>query len=235
MEFTKLTAPTLKDLFVKELESLILSGQLEIGSQLPSERELANQMQVSRAVVNSGIAEMAKKGFLIVKPRSGTFVSDYRRYGTLDTLISIMSYNGGMLRKPEIKSILEVRQITDILALQLVIPKVTDDELSALKDILDQMSQVNSPKQSAELSFNFHHEISVISGNTLLPLIYSSFKYPICSLWERYCRTYGNKILYNNNTEIYHYIKTKNLSGAIDFVNRVMHEAISGSRQIYSE
>ena len=45
---------------------------------------------------NSGLDEMEKKGFLVVKPRIGTFVADYRKYGTADTLVSIMQYNGGM-------------------------------------------------------------------------------------------------------------------------------------------
>ena len=97
MEFRKLEAPSLKELFISELENMIISGKLQIGERLPSERELANSMQVSRAVVNSGIAEMEKKGFLIVKPRIGTFVEDYRRNGTLETLVSVMNYNGGMM------------------------------------------------------------------------------------------------------------------------------------------
>ena len=57
MDFAKLKAPTLKELFIQELESMILSGKLEIGEKLPSERVLAEKMQVSRAVVNSGITE----------------------------------------------------------------------------------------------------------------------------------------------------------------------------------
>ena len=94
MEFTKLNSPTLKELFIKELETMILSGKLPIGSKLPSEREIAKSMQVSRAVVNSGISELSRKGFLNIKPRVGTFVADYRRNGTMETLISIMQYNG---------------------------------------------------------------------------------------------------------------------------------------------
>ena len=86
MLFKKLSAPSLKELFVAELEGMILSGKLEIGAKLPPERELAESMQVSRAVVNSGLDEMEKKGFLVVKPRIGTFVADYRKYGTADTL-----------------------------------------------------------------------------------------------------------------------------------------------------
>lgn len=59
MEFSKLSAPTLKELFVEQLENLILSGKLSIGEKLPSERELADSMQVSRSVVNAGLAEIA--------------------------------------------------------------------------------------------------------------------------------------------------------------------------------
>ena len=95
MEFQKISSPSLRELFVDQLEHMILSGKLKIGEKLPPERQLAEMMQVSRAVVNSGISELEKEGFLIVKPRSGTYEADYRRKGTLDTLMSIMKYNGG--------------------------------------------------------------------------------------------------------------------------------------------
>ncbi|MFR0955433.1 MAG: winged helix-turn-helix domain-containing protein [Roseburia inulinivorans] len=63
MEFKKLNAPSLRELFVNELQNMILSGKLEIGSKLPPERELAESMKVSRAVINSGIAELEKERF----------------------------------------------------------------------------------------------------------------------------------------------------------------------------
>ena len=45
MEFKKLNAPSLRELFVNELQNMILSGKLEIGSKLPPERELAESMK----------------------------------------------------------------------------------------------------------------------------------------------------------------------------------------------
>ena len=69
MEFEKISSPSLRELFVDQLENMILSGKLKIGEKLPPERQLAQMMQVSRAVVNSGIAELEKKGFLIVNPK----------------------------------------------------------------------------------------------------------------------------------------------------------------------
>ena len=62
MEFEKISSPSLRELFVDQLENMILSGKLKIGEKLPPERQLAQMMQVSRAAVNSGIAELEKRG-----------------------------------------------------------------------------------------------------------------------------------------------------------------------------
>ena len=105
MEFQKISSPSLRELFVEQVQHMILSGKLKIGEKLPPERQLAEMMQVSRAVVNGGISDLEKMGFLVVKPRSGTYVADYRRKGTIETLLSIMKYNGGTLRNDEIRSI----------------------------------------------------------------------------------------------------------------------------------
>ena len=92
MEFEKLQTASLKELFISSVEDKILSGELPIGAQLPTERELAEMMDVSRGVVNSGIAEMAHKGFLEVRPRVGTFVADYRRVGKSDIFPPMCSW-----------------------------------------------------------------------------------------------------------------------------------------------
>ena len=68
MNFEQLYAPSLKELFVQKLRGMILSGELPMGEKLPSERELCQQMGVSRAVVNGGITELARQGFLEVRP-----------------------------------------------------------------------------------------------------------------------------------------------------------------------
>ncbi len=233
MEFKKLNAPTLKELFVTELEHMILSGKLEIGSRLPSERELATSMQVSRAVVNSGIAEMEAKGFLVVKPRVGTFVEDYRRNGTLTTLMSIMNYNGGMLREKEIRSILEVRIVLDRLAVELVTKHASDEEIKSLKRIVDEMKVCEDSDIAAELAFEFHHELGFISGNTLLPLFFVSFRNPVVSLWIRFCNRYGIEALYFNTSTLYQHIANRDEEKAIEFILQSIGDSINGSKQIY--
>ena len=47
MEFEKLISPSLKELFISNIEAKILSGELPVGQQLPPERQLAQSMGVS--------------------------------------------------------------------------------------------------------------------------------------------------------------------------------------------
>ena len=235
MEFKKLNAPSMKELFITELQNMILSGQLEIGAKLPPERELAESMQVSRAVINSGISELEKKGFLVVKPRIGTFVADYEKNGTIDTLIAIMNYNGGVLRNKDVRSILEVRIMFMSVASSMAIDHASDEEIASLETYVTQLAQSTSPEQTATLIFDFSHAIACISGNTLLPLFFISFKDLVCRLWVKYGQKYGIEELYHSADKIYRCLRERNKKAASDFIRISTQESIDGSRTIYYE
>ena len=233
MEFQKISSPSLRDLFIEQLEHLILSGKLQVGEKLPPERQLAEMMQVSRAVVNSGISELEKKGFLTVKPRSGTYVADFRRKGTLDTLIAIMNYNGGRMRDQEIRSIFEVRIALDTLAAQLAIDTISDKNIQRLLEFVNQIHDAQDVTTAIEAAYEFQHEFALISGNTLIPLIFQSFRAPIFNMWEHYCELYGIEELYRSNYNTWTYIRDRDTQGAIAWVQKSMQDCIDGKHQIY--
>ena len=233
MEFSKLSAPTLKELFIEQLENLILSGKLSIGEKLPSERELADSMQVSRSVVNAGLAEIADKGFLEILPRSGTYVADYRKKGKLDTLVSIMKFNGGTLPDADILSILQIRKVLTVLALELAIPRITDDEIKQLFNCSAKLDEENESVNAAELVFEFDHLLCIFSGNTLLPLIFYSFKAPNTTLFERFFRLYGYDAMRKRTEAICIAIRSRDFASAKNIIVNSIDETISGSTKIY--
>ncbi len=235
MEFKKIASPSLKELFVEQLEHMILSGNLAIGEKLPSERQLAETMQVSRGVVNSGLAELEKKGFLEIHPRSGTYVSDYRNKGTLETLISIMNYNGGRLRREEIRSILEVRIALDTLAAGLCIDRADDEEIELMRGHVEKIRTADSIQEAVEGAYAFQNALAFSSGNTLIPLIFHSFKAPVTTLWERFCMLHGIQALYRNNFGLWECIKARNKEKAAAWISDSIGESIQGSREIYFE
>jgi len=233
MEFQKISSPSLRELFVDQLEHMILSGKLKIGEKLPPERQLAEMMQVSRAVVNGGISELEKKGFLIVKPRSGTYVADYRRKGTIDTLLAIMKYNGGRMRNEEIRSIFEIRIALDSLAAKLCIVRIREEEIDLLLEKIEQIRFSKTTAEAIQAAFAFQHEFALCSGNTLIPLVFQSFYAPIHSMWERFCDLYGTDVLYQRNYKMWTYIRNHDVEGAITWIEHSMQECINGNYQIY--
>ena len=233
MEFEKLISPSLKELFISNIEAKILSGELPVGQQLPPERQLAQSMGVSRAVVNSGIVELENRGFLDVRPRVGTFVADYRRAGTMETLKSIMTYNRGRLRNEEIRSILEVRDALDKLAVADIIPHVTELDNMLLLEKVEAIRQARDNRQAAEAAFAFQHELAMLSGNTLLPLIFRSFYSSVLVLWERFCALHGIDTLYQTSCRLCGHIRDKDIPGAVAWIDYCPRETVSGSRCIY--
>lgn len=233
MQFAKLSAPTLKELFVKELENMILSGRLPVDTQLPPERELADTMQVSRAVVNAGLVELARKGFLVIRPRIGTFVADYRRNGTIETFQAIVSYNGGMLRQDEVRSVLELRIALDTLAVELCASRITDEELRQLRESTNAIGSAKTTHEAATQAFSFQHQLAFFSGNTLLPILFSSFRSLTHALWQRFCSLYGIPALYHNTDMLCSRLEARDFNGAIQCLTETVQKSIDGDQKIY--
>lgn len=233
MEFKKLVSPSLKGMFVEQIQTLILSGELAVGEKLPSERVIAQSMGISRAVVNCGIIELERMGFLEVKPRVGAFVTDYRRKGTLETLKAIMSYNRGRIRDEEVRSILEMRDALDKLAVEGIIKHATKEEFKNLYVKVESIKESLTPEKAARAAFAFQHEMAVLSGNTLLPLIFRSFYFSVLVLWERFCTLYGRDTLYKNSITLWEYMNKGDLQGAIEWIEHCTYESVEGSLQIY--
>ena len=105
---------SLKEVFINRFEELILSGKISVGQRLPSERELAVQLGVSRPVVHEGLLDLAAKGLVTMIPRVGTIVNDFRKEGSLSLLTSLVNYHQGGLEPHLLGSLLEMRQLFEV-------------------------------------------------------------------------------------------------------------------------
>lgn len=235
MEYKKLQAPTLKELFIQEIESKILSGELEIGEQLLTERELAEVMGISRNIVHSGIATMVSKGFLEIRPRVGTFVADYNLKGSVGILVSMMNYNKGMLRRPEVRSAIELKILFDCFALEQMSANLTEESLDRLQNYLFELEKTTKVTDAAEISYEFFRYMSILSGNTILPLIYNSFRPSNQNLFERHIRLYGINLTIDFLTQLFKLIKARKMEEAITHLTDYYKRSIHGDLEIYSE
>ena len=77
--------------------------------------------------------------------------------------------------------------------------------------------------------------MTLIGGNHILPLIYSSFNVPCIALWIRFCRRYGVDALSYNIRRLYGCLLARDKQAASAWIDQYMEEAISGSQQIYTD
>ncbi len=174
MDFGQIVAPTIKELSVERIEGMILSGALKPGDRLPSERELAEQMKISKTIVHIGLEDLARMGFLEVTPRRGTVVADFAETGNLETLNAILRYNGGKLDRQMVVSIIELRSAVEARALIRLGRSHSQEDLDELRGMLDEYTEL--AKQNPDLQTmadalaRFHYRICTLSGNQLFPL-----------------------------------------------------------------
>ena len=171
-------ADSLKDVFVTRFEELILSGKLSIGEKLPSERELALQLGVSRPVVHEGLVELSVKGLITLKLRVGAIVNDYRRSGSPGILNSLFNYNQGKLDLRILNSILSMRILFEVETARLAAQHRTEDHLQEFRDLIVREEKTGDTDIEAlvEVDFEFHHLITLAADNQIYPLLMNSMK-----------------------------------------------------------
>lgn len=187
-----LKVPSLKDACIARLEQLILSGELQIGERLPSEREFATRLGVSRPVLHEALIDLAAKGLVEISPRRGVFVCDYRRSGSVAILSSLLSFHNGKFGVEFTQSMLELRLLLETETARLAALHRTAEQMQEFKDLLDaeNAAACEDAPLLTELDFSFHLDIAIASGNLVYPLIINSFKGVYTSLSGQFFRQY---------------------------------------------
>lgn len=175
---TPIKTDSLKQVFVNRFEDLILSGKLSMGQKLPSERELALQLGVSRPVVHEGLVELATKGLISLKPRVGAVVNDYRKSGSPEILNSLFNYQKGNLDPKILNSILQMRILMEVETARLASIHRTKDHLTSFEEIIKREKKIKHTdiESLVAVDFEFHHLITLATDNLIYPLLMNSMK-----------------------------------------------------------
>ena len=190
MQFDAIVAPTIRNLFVEKFVAMILSGKLPVGDRLPSERELAEQMKVSKTVIHAGLKELERMGFVSVNGRQGTFVANYAERGTFETLAAILKFNGGRLDRETTRSLVEMRLAVEGQAVRMFAKSRTQEDIATLRRMIDEIREYSSKQERinrnemAQMLFRFHRFICLRSGNTFFPVVMNAFRDIGILLWE---------------------------------------------------
>jgi GntR family transcriptional repressor for pyruvate dehydrogenase complex len=151
---------------VQGLRGRILSGSLRPGMALPPERQLAEQLDVSRATLREGLSVLAQMGLLsIQRGRAGGAVVTAPPVTTVSASIALLFQTGATTAG----QLCEFRRALEVEAAQLAAERRAPDELAEIAAALDRYvaSGLDANAQSVH-GRAFHYAVARSSGNPLL-------------------------------------------------------------------
>jgi GntR family transcriptional repressor for pyruvate dehydrogenase complex len=148
---------------VSQIETLLDKGELRPGDQLPPERALAEQFQVSRASVREALRSLELLGVVETRAGGGTFV---RRTVPEDLARPLSNL---IARGHTLTDVIEVRGLIEPAIAASAAKRIRPDELAELREILRQQAEkVASGQAYAEEDTRFHELVGQAARNELL-------------------------------------------------------------------
>jgi DNA-binding FadR family transcriptional regulator len=161
------------DVVIEGVKGMLTSGELEPGSRLPIEKDLAAQLGVSRGSLREGVRALAALGVLETRQGDGTYVT------SLDPgiLLSPLGFLADLHQPVHIADMLAVRRVLETESVALAATRVTDDDLSELDRVLGVVDTILESEPDMDLEAfihadtEFHRLIARASGNRPLAAI----------------------------------------------------------------
>jgi len=148
---------------VEQIEALLEKGELHPGDQLPAERALADQFQVSRASVREALRTLELLGIVETRAGGGTFVRQVAPDDLARPLHSLIA------RGHSLPDVIEFRGVVEPAIAALAATRVTPAQLEELHELLVlQQRKVAAGEAYADEDSRFHEVIGDASGNELL-------------------------------------------------------------------
>lgn len=170
--FERVDLDTVADAVVSQIEQLIVSGVLKSGQKLPSERELAELMDVSRPKVRDAIKVLEDRGLLKVRHGDGTFVSSLTGAALAPAMVQLFA------RHPQaFGDYLEFRREVESFAAFLAAQRATASDRQIIENIFAEMEAVHrdaDPSKEAEIDVRLHTAIVDAAHNSMLTQMMAS-------------------------------------------------------------
>ncbi|MDK3020258.1 FadR/GntR family transcriptional regulator [Pseudodonghicola flavimaris] len=164
MPFHKVQPEKLSAAVVRQIEELILRGVLRPGERLPSERDLAIRLGVSRPSLRDAIAELQQDGLLTTRAGAGIFVAEVLNSAFSPALIRLFARHD-----EAVFDYLSFRRDMEGLAAERAARLGSDSDLKVIQTLFDRMEAAPPGGDSAaELDSQFHSAIIDASHNVVM-------------------------------------------------------------------
>lgn len=241
--FKRIAPKKISDEIIEQFKALLSRGELKPGDELPSERELADLIGVSRPPLREALNALQSLGFIEIKPRSKIRIKSLAENYLRDPLTVMIGEDMGSLFE-----LLEIRRAMEVWTAFNAAERATPADIVKLEAIIQKdQENLRKGKDDAKTDADFHVAISLAAHNTLFSHLIASFYH---LLWdtqkiarEKIFRKRANrKLIAEQHQSILEAIKNRDSKQAsreakkhIEFVESEMRKAIASAKKAPSK
>ena len=220
--FSPIKTSKLSDEVYNQIVSLISRGALKPGDKIPSERDLAADLKISRQSVREALNRAEVMGLIQVRQGEGSFILSSINKSLKPPLTIIIEKEA-----ERIFEFIEIRKLIEGWCAEKAASEATSNDLKNMEEILDKMKKVASKdKQWEELDLALHLSFAKATHNVIavhvMEALKTNFK-PFFKFTKSMPRSEKIEVLWQHHFEIFTAIKNGNAQMAkkkvIDHLN----------------
>ncbi len=202
----------------------VLSGYFPINTNLPGERDLADQIGVTRPTLREALQRLARDGWLDIQQGKPTRVRDYWREGGLAVLAVLAETPAG--QAPDfVTNLLEFRVLVAPAYARLAI-EAASGEVATMLETYSHLE--DNPSVFAQADWDLHIRLTQLTPNPIFRFLFNGFHKLSITIGEQYfaypeCRQHSSRF----------YLELLNCAGtgaafdAETLTRRVMEESLA--------
>jgi GntR family transcriptional regulator, transcriptional repressor for pyruvate dehydrogenase complex len=159
----------------EQITTDVLSGEMQPGEALPSERRLAEVFGVSRPAVREALKRLSAASLVEVRQGGVTTVRDFRRHAGLDLLPRLL-FRNGELDPAVFRSILEARLRIGPKVAELAAERRATELAELLGESLRTLETEEDPGEWQGETLTFWDHVVDSTGSIVFRLMYNAFR-----------------------------------------------------------
>lgn len=168
--FGKIKLERLSEKVAFQLKQAIAESVFKVGERLPSERDLARQMGVSRPSVREAIQQLELQGILETVHGGGSIVRNIAEQEIQKPMEILLGHD-----KRKVVELTEVRALMETWAARRAAENRNEEDLQRMQGYLEEMERdLERGHIRPEIDIQFHTEIAAASHNTIFLHVISS-------------------------------------------------------------
>lgn len=141
----------------------IMDGELRPGEKLPPERDIAEQLNVSRNSVREAIRIMDMTGVISSQQGSGNYITCEFQKSLAETMTMMFAMD-----QINYKQISQIRQALERLAFSLAIECASKEQIAEMEEAVKELDQSENDEKNVVLDKKIHFTLAQSSGNILV-------------------------------------------------------------------